>query len=199
MIVATKPVPIRRTPPCVRLLYFLYLLCFHLFAASLAHRKRSTPLQSVLCRLFLQNQGGYILQAKTVLSFFEDSPLVTIYCLFMPLPPLGRTEKGQPLWNQYFAASFFKTWGVGFTPNQVFWDQQLADTSSPHRRLSPKIFAFSRSAQASPKGCPTAEYPRRARFSTFDSCGTAIPGCALPFNFRLSTEDSDPGWSCGLP
>jgi len=53
----------------------------------------------------------------------------------MSLPPLWRTEKDQPLCNQCFAASFSKTRGVGFAPNQAFWNQQLPATLSPEPRL----------------------------------------------------------------
>src|SRR5712692_226550 len=66
-----------------------YLLSFHAFAASWAHGKRSTPLESVLCRLFFQNLGGGIYAKSSLLGsttsghFFASSTTFSQnLCLF---------------------------------------------------------------------------------------------------------------------
>jgi len=66
-----------------------YLLSFHAFAASWAHGKRSTPLESVLCRLFFQNLGGGIYAKSSLLGsttsghFFASSTTFSqTLCLF---------------------------------------------------------------------------------------------------------------------
>ncbi len=76
------------------------LLSFHAFAASLAHGKRSTPLESALCRLFFQNQGGGIcakssLLESTTTGQFLASPTIFPQNLCLFAVRTARTPHGK--------------------------------------------------------------------------------------------------------